>query len=107
MKPWSVIVCDKTPMNMAVFRRRENETGIMYVNREQNEVMHPMDHNGLERDRHVHLFDDEGTCDQFIEWYSKEYPGAVLLKSKSVQAIYRDFGPIKKGLFTEKGMIPE
>jgi len=105
LKPWSVIICDKTPTPLPVFRRRDNQSGVMFVNREQSAV--PWTGEGLERDRQVRMFDDEGTADQFVEWYSKEYPGAVLVKSKSVQAIYRDFGPVKSGKFTDKGMIPE
>jgi hypothetical protein len=104
MKPWMVVNCDKTLSNFPVFRRRDNQTGVMYGNRQQLSLTDMND--GLQKDRAVVFFDDEGTADQYIDWYSKEYPGTALIKAKSVTATYREFGPVKTGVFTDKGMVP-
>ena len=104
MKPWVVINVEKNPLAFPMFRRRDGQSGVLYGNRTQETCLNNGE--GLQRERAFVMFDDEGTADQYIEWYSKEYPSAVLVKAKSVSALYRDFGPVKTGVFTDKGMVP-
>lgn len=101
MKPWAAIRISNSLQEYGLFGQRIGSSGIIYtpqdVHYEYNESVH--------KDQYIWLFDDEVTCDRFIE-FANRWGDVSLLKVKSQSVIYREIGPMKKAIFNEKGLVP-
>lgn len=105
MKPWSVILFNHAQRQSQAFHSATGSTGMVYMNRTQNEVK--AQGSELPIEQQVFFMDDEPTADKFINWIIGENPGANYVKARSITCSYRELTDRKTGVFNEKGMFPE
>lgn len=104
MKAWSVIAVSLSMEPIGMWGRRENASGVIYVDREA-ENSGVFDGN-IRKHQRIWFFDDESTADKFMTWALEQWPDISLIKSQSKSAEYREMGPRRSAVFTDKGLLP-
>lgn len=108
MKPWIVTVYPNELLGeYGMWGRAQNANGRIYFTRRQQEIDANNDVMAPHPSHQVLFFDDEGTADKYIEYAQHERPSATFVKSKSVSVVYREPGPSKSAIFSDKGLIPQ
>lgn len=102
MKPW-VLLRFEALSQYGMWGHRDAMSGVVYY---MNDIEFK-NHGEINKDQYIWFFDDEATCDKFKNWALERWPVINLLKLKSQEAVYREVGPQRKAVFTDKGLIPQ
>ena len=104
MKPWMAVIYEAPLAQVKFTGGQAGKTGVAYYNKRQDEIVARQ--GDMNFSMQVAYFDDEPSVDEYVKYFTTEYPTKTIIKAQSQLVVYREAGPERKGKFVNGNLLP-